>query len=90
MTSPLPIADLGSPMQQLRTLAITHLAYCPKFTQVVEQKHVAQQETECSKFLIVCAEQEICTTVVRAEGESEATGPAGGGNGSIGHRKWPN
>jgi len=56
----------------LDDVAITHLSYGKDFTTSVEQKQVAQQEAERSKFLVQKAEQEKRAAVIRAEGESEA------------------
>lgn len=56
----------------LDDVAITHLSYGKDFTSSVEQKQVAQQEAERSKFLVQKAEQEKRAAVIRAEGESEA------------------
>lgn len=56
----------------LDDVAITHLSYGKDFTTSVEQKQVAQQEAERSKFLVQRAEQEKRAAVIRAEGESEA------------------
>lgn len=56
----------------LDDVAITHLSYGPEFSKAVEQKQVAQQEAERSKFVVAKAEQERRAAVVRAEGESEA------------------
>jgi prohibitin 1 len=38
----------------------------------VEQKQVAQQEAERSKFVVMKAEQERRAAIIRAQGESEA------------------
>ncbi|XP_057504144.1 prohibitin-3, mitochondrial-like [Actinidia eriantha] len=56
----------------LDDVAITHLSYGPEFSKAVEQKQVAQQEAERSKFVVAKAEQERRAAIVRAEGESEA------------------
>jgi len=56
----------------LDDVAITHLSYGKDFTTSVEQKQVAQQEAERSKFLVQRAEQEKRAAVIVAEGESEA------------------
>ncbi|KAF3671602.1 Prohibitin-4, mitochondrial [Capsicum annuum] len=44
----------------------------PQFSKAVEQKQVAQQEAERSKFVVMKAEQERGATIIRAEGESES------------------
>lgn len=56
----------------LDDVAITHLFYGPEFSRAVEQKQVAQQEAERSKFVVAKAEQERRAAVIRAEGESES------------------
>lgn len=70
----------------LDDVAITHLSYGAEFSRAVEQKQVAQQEAERSKFVVAKADQERRAAIVRAEGESEAaklisdaTSSAGGG-----------
>lgn len=56
----------------LDDVALTHLSYGAEFSKAVEQKQVAQQEAERSKFVVMKAEQERRAAIVRAEGESEA------------------
>ena len=56
----------------LDDLAITHLSYGAEFSRAVEQKQVAQQEAERSKFVVAKAEQERRAAIIRAEGESES------------------
>ncbi|CAL5350881.1 unnamed protein product [Camellia sinensis] len=56
----------------LDNVAITHLSYGVEFSKAVEQKLVAQQEAERSKFVVAKAEQERRAAIIRAEGESEA------------------
>ncbi|CAA3026664.1 prohibitin-3, mitochondrial-like [Olea europaea var. sylvestris] len=56
----------------LDDVAITHLSYGSEFSRAVEQKQVAQQEAERSKFVVAKAEQERRAAIVRAEGESES------------------
>lgn len=56
----------------LDDVAITHLSYGSEFSKAVEQKQVAQQEAERSKFVVMKAEQERRAAIIRAEGESEA------------------
>ncbi|MED6142936.1 Prohibitin-3, mitochondrial [Stylosanthes scabra] len=56
----------------LDDVAITHLSYGNEFSRAVEQKQVAQQEAERSKFVVMKAEQERRAAIIRAEGESEA------------------
>ncbi|XP_010555913.1 PREDICTED: prohibitin-3, mitochondrial [Tarenaya hassleriana] len=56
----------------LDDVAITHLSYGVEFSRAVEQKQVAQQEAERSKFVVMKADQERRAAVIRAEGESES------------------
>lgn len=70
----------------LDDVAITHLSYGAEFSRAVEQKQVAQQEAERSKFVVAKAEQERRAAIIRAQGESdsaklisEATSAAGMG-----------
>ncbi|WVZ08137.1 hypothetical protein V8G54_021483 [Vigna mungo] len=56
----------------LDDVAITHLSYGSEFSRAVEQKQVAQQEAERSKFVVMKAEQERRAAIIRAEGESGA------------------
>ena len=56
----------------LDDISITHLTFGQEFTAAVENKQVAQQEAERSKFVVQKAEQEKQAAVIRAEGESQA------------------
>ncbi|KAM5581893.1 prohibitin-3, mitochondrial [Rosa sericea] len=56
----------------LDDVAITHLSYGAEFSRAVEQKQVAQQEAERSKFVVAKAEQERRAAIIRAQGESES------------------
>eukprot|EP00245_Coleochaete_scutata_P008709 TRINITY_DN2711_c0_g1_i1.p1 TRINITY_DN2711_c0_g1~~TRINITY_DN2711_c0_g1_i1.p1 ORF type:complete len:283 (-),score=60.03 TRINITY_DN2711_c0_g1_i1:433-1281(-) len=56
----------------LDDVALTHLSYGAEFSKAVEQKQVAQQEAERSKFVVAKAEQERRAAIIRAEGESES------------------
>lgn len=56
----------------LDDVAITHLTFGKDFTVAVEQKQVALQEAERSKFVVQKAEQEQKVAVIEAEGEAEA------------------
>ncbi|MBA0829445.1 hypothetical protein Goarm_014051 [Gossypium armourianum] len=57
---------------ELADVAITHLSYGAEFSRAVEQKQVAQQEAERSRYVVAKADQERRAAVIRAEGESEA------------------
>eukprot|EP00921_Rhytidocystis_pertsovi_P002419 GHVQ01004133.1.p1 GENE.GHVQ01004133.1~~GHVQ01004133.1.p1 ORF type:complete len:282 (+),score=45.30 GHVQ01004133.1:125-970(+) len=56
----------------LDDVAITHLSYGKEFAKAIEEKQVAQQESERVRFLVLKSEQERLAAVVRAEGEAEA------------------
>lgn len=56
----------------LDDVSITHLAFGREFTKAIEQKQVAQQDAERSKFVVMQAEQLKQAAVIRAEGEAEA------------------
>ena len=56
----------------LDDVAITHLTFGKDFTNAVEQKQVALQEAERSKFVVEKAEQEKLVSIINAEGEAEA------------------
>lgn len=56
----------------LDDVAITHLTFGKDFTNAVEQKQVALQEAERSKFVVEKAEQEKMVSIINAEGEAEA------------------
>lgn len=43
-----------------------------EFTRAVEQKQIAQQDAERSRFIVEKAEQERQANVIRAEGEAES------------------
>ena len=56
----------------LDDVAITHVAYGNEFSKAIEEKQVAQQDAERSKFMVMRAEQERRAVVIKAEGEAEA------------------
>eukprot|EP00922_Rhytidocystis_sp_ex-Travisia-forbesii_P055345 GHVS01081951.1.p1 GENE.GHVS01081951.1~~GHVS01081951.1.p1 ORF type:complete len:278 (+),score=52.13 GHVS01081951.1:92-925(+) len=53
-------------------VAITHLSYGKDFAKAIEDKQVAQQESERLRFVVARTEQEKLAAVVRAEGEAVA------------------
>lgn len=57
---------------KLDDVAITHLSYGKDFSKAIEEKQVAQQESERVKFIVAKSEQEKLAAIVRAEGEAEA------------------
>lgn len=56
----------------LEDVSITHMTFGKEFTKAVEQKQIAQQDAERSRFIVEKAEQERQANVIRAEGESES------------------
>lgn len=56
----------------LDDVSITDLQFSPEFTAAIEQKQVAQQMAERSKFIVFKREEETKAAVLRAEGEAEA------------------
>ena len=56
----------------LDDISITHLKFSNEFAQAIEQKQVAQQNAERSKFIVLKREEEKKATIIRAEGEAEA------------------
>ncbi|KAK1936087.1 prohibitin [Babesia divergens] len=57
---------------KLDDVAITHLSYGKDFSKAIEQKQVAQQESERVKFIVQKTEQEKIAAIIKAEGEAEA------------------
>lgn len=60
-------------------VAITEMSFGKEFTQAVEQKQIAQQEAERAKYLVMKAQQDKHSAIIRAEGEARAAellGPA--------------
>lgn len=55
----------------LDDVSITHLKFSPEFAAAIEQKQVAQQMAERSKFIVMQREEEKKANILRAEGESE-------------------
>lgn len=56
----------------LDDVAITHLSYGKEYAKAIEEKQVAQQESERQHYVVLKAEQERKAAVIRAEGEAEA------------------
>ncbi|KAJ1628208.1 hypothetical protein T492DRAFT_1019531 [Pavlovales sp. CCMP2436] len=56
----------------LEDVAITDLRFGTEFTAAIEQKQVAQQESERARFIVQKVEQEKLAAVIRAEGEALA------------------
>ncbi|KAI5952429.1 PHB1 [Candida jiufengensis] len=57
---------------ELDDVSITHMTFGREFTKAVEQKQIAQQDAERSKYLVEKAEQEKKASIIRAEGEAES------------------
>lgn len=56
----------------LEDVSITHMTFGKEFTKAVEQKQIAQQDAERSRFIVEKAEQERQANVIKAEGDSES------------------
>ena len=57
---------------ELEDVSITHMTFGREFTKAVEQKQIAQQDAERSKYLVDKAQQEKKASIIRAEGEAES------------------
>mmetsp|Transcript_52657 Transcript_52657/g.60239 ORF Transcript_52657/g.60239 Transcript_52657/m.60239 type:complete len:276 (-) Transcript_52657:235-1062(-) len=56
----------------LDDVSITHLNFGREFARAIEEKQVAQQEAERSKFIVMRNEEEKRAEIIRAEGTAEA------------------
>ena len=56
----------------LDDVSITHLTFSPEFAKAIEDKQVAEQAMEKSKFLVDKAEQEQLKTIINGEADAEA------------------
>eukprot|EP00003_Mantamonas_plastica_P027145 TRINITY_DN5747_c0_g2_i1.p1 TRINITY_DN5747_c0_g2~~TRINITY_DN5747_c0_g2_i1.p1 ORF type:complete len:277 (+),score=95.98 TRINITY_DN5747_c0_g2_i1:610-1440(+) len=56
----------------LDDVAVTHLRFGREFSHAIEQKQVAEQEAERSKYVVMKAEQEKRAAIIMAEAESHA------------------
>lgn len=56
----------------LDDVAMTHLQFGNEYAKAIEQKQVAQQDAEKSKYVVLKAQQEKEAAIIRAEGESSA------------------
>lgn len=56
----------------LDDVSITHLEFSKDFASAIEQKQVAQQEAEKSKYVVLKREQEKAAAILKAEGDAEA------------------
>lgn len=60
-------------------VSITELTFGKEFTHAIEEKQIAQQEAERAKYLVLRAQQDKNSAIIRAEGEARAAellGPA--------------
>eukprot|EP00485_Elphidium_margaritaceum_P010873 CAMPEP_0202690452 /NCGR_PEP_ID=MMETSP1385-20130828/5434_1 /ASSEMBLY_ACC=CAM_ASM_000861 /TAXON_ID=933848 /ORGANISM="Elphidium margaritaceum" /LENGTH=288 /DNA_ID=CAMNT_0049345715 /DNA_START=82 /DNA_END=948 /DNA_ORIENTATION=+ len=56
----------------IQDVAITHLEFSKEFSKAVEDKQIAQQDSEQAKFLVHLAMQEKQSKIIAAEGEAKA------------------
>lgn len=61
----------------LDDLAITHLNFSPVYEQAVEQKQVAQQQSERARYQVLKAQEEKKRTIIHAEGERQSAAMIG-------------
>lgn len=56
----------------LDDVSITHLAFSDEFSKAIELKQIAQQDAEKAKFVVMQAEQEKKSNIIKAQGEAAA------------------
>mmetsp|Transcript_20025 Transcript_20025/g.17701 ORF Transcript_20025/g.17701 Transcript_20025/m.17701 type:complete len:294 (+) Transcript_20025:33-914(+) len=56
----------------LDDVSITHLGFSPEFSKAIEMKQIAQQDAEKAKFVVMQAEQEKKSNIIKAQGEAAA------------------
>ena len=56
----------------LDDVSITHLGFSDEFSRAIELKQIAQQDAERAKFVVMQAEQEKKSNIIRAQGEAKA------------------
>ena len=56
----------------LDDVSITHLNFSPEYEKAVEQKQVAQQQAEKAKYLVLNAQEQKKTIILKAHGEQES------------------
>uniref|UniRef100_A0A0G4G9G5 Prohibitin n=1 Tax=Chromera velia CCMP2878 TaxID=1169474 RepID=A0A0G4G9G5_9ALVE len=61
----------------LDDVSITHLSFSPEYEKAVEAKQVAQQQAARARFLVLKAQEEKKSTVIKAQGEAQAAGLIG-------------
>lgn len=61
----------------LDDVAITHLNFSPDYEKAVEQKQVAQQQSERARYIVLKAQEEKKRTIINAEGERQSASMIG-------------
>jgi len=61
----------------IQDCAITHMEFSKEFAKAVEDKQIAQQDSEQAKYLVTLAIQEKQSKIIAAEGEAMAAGLIG-------------
>lgn len=56
----------------LDDVSITHLGFSDEFSKAIEMKQIAQQDAEKAKFVVMQAEQEKKSNIIKAQGEAIA------------------
>jgi len=56
----------------LDDVSITHLGFSDEFSRAIEMKQIAQQDAEKAKFIVMQAEQEKKSNIIKAQGEAKA------------------
>jgi prohibitin 2 len=56
----------------LDDVSITHLEFSPEFARAIEMKQIAQQDAEKAKFVVMQAQQEKKSNIIKAQGEASA------------------
>lgn len=56
----------------LDDVSITHLGFSDEFSKAIELKQIAQQDAEKAKFVVMQAEQEKKSNIIKAQGEAAA------------------
>ena len=54
----------------LDDVSITHLGFSDEFSRAIEMKQIAQQDAEKAKFVVMQAEQEKKSNIIKAQGEA--------------------
>ena len=51
-------------------VSITHLGFSDEFSKAIEMKQIAQQDAEKAKFVVMQAQQEKKSNIIKAQGEA--------------------